>query len=260
MTQLLVSVRSAEEAHTALAAGVDLIDVKEPARGSLGAASPHVVAEVVRAVAGRVPVSAALGELIEPAGRGDARERAAALDAGVRFAKLGLAGCALLPDWPTRWAEALAALPAGVGSVAVVYADGRAANSPPPELVLVEARRLGCRGVLVDTFDKRGGGLFEHWPAPRLRRFVEEARRHGLLAVLAGSLDRDAVRWAVPLRPDYVAVRGAACRGLREGHLDAERTAELAALVAAESDRPLRGAPRPKANVRLKAVVDLRQG
>ena len=65
MTRLLVSVRSADEARTALAAGVDLIDVKEPARGSLGAASPGVVADVVGAVAGRVPVSAALGELFE---------------------------------------------------------------------------------------------------------------------------------------------------------------------------------------------------
>ena len=36
---LLVSVRSAAEAITALEAGADVIDVKEPSRGALGAAS-----------------------------------------------------------------------------------------------------------------------------------------------------------------------------------------------------------------------------
>ena len=37
--QLLVSVRSAEEARAALEGGAALIDVKEPSRGSLGSAS-----------------------------------------------------------------------------------------------------------------------------------------------------------------------------------------------------------------------------
>src|SRR5690606_38342384 len=46
MTQLLVSVRNRAEALAALAGGADLIDVKEPWRGSLGAAPPHVMEEV----------------------------------------------------------------------------------------------------------------------------------------------------------------------------------------------------------------------
>ena len=64
MTGLLVSVRSAAEARIALEAGADLIDVKEPRRGALGAADPAVWKDVCRAVAGRVPVSVALGELV----------------------------------------------------------------------------------------------------------------------------------------------------------------------------------------------------
>ncbi len=42
MTKLLVSVRSVDEAEMVLEAGVDLIDVKEPRSGSLGAALPEV--------------------------------------------------------------------------------------------------------------------------------------------------------------------------------------------------------------------------
>src|SRR5215469_12623731 len=65
MTRLLVSVRSAAEAEAALRGGAALIDVKEPAHGPLGRASDEVIEEVVRVVAGRLPVSAALGELID---------------------------------------------------------------------------------------------------------------------------------------------------------------------------------------------------
>ena len=63
--RLLVSVRDAAEAAAALAGGAALIDVKEPARGSLGRADAATIAAVVAAVGGRVPVSVALGELRE---------------------------------------------------------------------------------------------------------------------------------------------------------------------------------------------------
>ena len=52
MTALLVSVRSAAEALTALAGGAALIDAKEPASGSLGRADDAVIRDIVTAVAG----------------------------------------------------------------------------------------------------------------------------------------------------------------------------------------------------------------
>ena len=53
MTRLLVSVRNVEEAQIAIAEGVDLIDVKEPSRGALGAADPVTLKAIARCVAGR---------------------------------------------------------------------------------------------------------------------------------------------------------------------------------------------------------------
>ncbi|MBV9124193.1 MAG: hypothetical protein JO112_12620, partial [Planctomycetes bacterium] len=67
MAGLLVSVRSAVEAEAALAGGATLIDVKEPAHGSLGRALDAILEEVVACVGGQCPVSAALGELREEA-------------------------------------------------------------------------------------------------------------------------------------------------------------------------------------------------
>ena len=51
--KLLVSVRSADEARAALAGGADLIDVKEPAHGPLGAARQPPRAALCQAVAMR---------------------------------------------------------------------------------------------------------------------------------------------------------------------------------------------------------------
>src|SRR5437879_2488209 len=62
---LLVSVRSSEEAAAALAGGAHVIDIKEPAHGSLGRADDQTVSAVLACVAGRRPVSAALGELVD---------------------------------------------------------------------------------------------------------------------------------------------------------------------------------------------------
>ena len=61
--RLLVSVVSADEARRAIAGGADIVDVKDPREGALGAPSPRVLSEVVRAVGPAAPVSAALGDL-----------------------------------------------------------------------------------------------------------------------------------------------------------------------------------------------------
>src|SRR3712207_1522808 len=45
--RLLVSVRSAAEAGTALEGGADIVDAKEPARGPLGAVDPVTIAEIL---------------------------------------------------------------------------------------------------------------------------------------------------------------------------------------------------------------------
>ena len=52
MTRFLASVRDAEEAELALETGADIIDLKEPNRGALGAVDEKTVELCVRAVAG----------------------------------------------------------------------------------------------------------------------------------------------------------------------------------------------------------------
>lgn len=225
MTGLLVSVCSGDEAQLALAGGADLIDVKDPLRGSLGMANPDVWAEVQAAVAGRVPLSVALGEL---AAAERIPERALV---GFNYAKLGLAGCRGRADWPERWAACLRRWPDGVTPVAVIYADWQTADAPAPEAVLEAAAEVPCGVVLIDTCEKRSGDLFTHLTPDALSSLVQAARRQNVLVVLGGALSLATLPRAVELRPDYIAVRGAACAGARTAELDEGRVRELAAAL-----------------------------
>src|SRR4051794_15465750 len=145
---LLVSVRSAAEARAALAGGASLIDVKEPDRGPLGRADDAVIEVVVREVAGRRPVSAALGELGEAAG--DVPR------AGLAFVKWGLAGCGRRPDWPALLRPRLSATGAP-RVVLTAYADWRCAQAPDPEEVLALAAERPGGVLLLDTCCKEAG-------------------------------------------------------------------------------------------------------
>jgi hypothetical protein len=226
MTGLLVSVRTGQEARLALAGGADLIDVKEPIRGALGAADPAVWADVLSAVAGAVPASVALGEVSE------ACEPAhTSTLARFQFAKWGLAHCHQRADWLSRWTQRLGWLPPGVTPVAVVYADWQRAESPPPEQIIEAAAGLRCGVVLFDTFDKRHGGLLDHLSHQELGRLANHARRAGLGVVLGGGLSLVTIPQVLSLQPDYVAVRGAACRRARTGDLDATLVRQLQAVV-----------------------------
>lgn len=233
MTRLLVSVRDIGEARTAAAHGAHLIDLKEPVRGALGAVDPAHWVAIRGALPAGVPLSAALGELLDPAPVPLGPEAGA-----IQFAKIGLAGCGCRPDWTEIWRQAWQRLPPQVERVAVVYADYPLVAAPSPAEVVSCAAAAGCRMLLVDTATKDGRTLFDHLPPARLRELMEQARQQGLGIVLAGSLRLAQLEELRPLQPDYVAVRGAVCWPDRRGTLAGQRVAEWVARLAALQPAP----------------------
>jgi len=230
MTRLLVSVRSAAEAVAALRGGAGLIDVKEPANGPLGKADDAVIAEVVRVVAGRAPVSAALGEW-KTAGFNSQTPPLA----GLTYVKLGLAGCARY-DWrPSR--DPIACFPEshcypGAKRVFAAYADSQEADSPPVDEVCEYVRKQVDGVFLVDTFTKDAGkNLLDYLPMREVELVCKLCRSSGVQTALAGSLRVEDIRKLLFLRPDWIAVRGAACDGGREGAISEVKVQELAALL-----------------------------
>lgn len=216
---LLVSVRDAAEATEALAGGARIVDVKEPARGALGAADRDTILAVARRVGEETPWTAACGELCEPDGAEAGVERVVALaralgEAGCRppaALKAGLAG-ARGHEWARALRTIAARLPAGIGLVGVAYAD--AAAAPEPTDVIARAREIGCVGVLVDTHCKSSPGLFGSRAAAEIADWIAAAHRDGLPIALAGKLSLDDVAHAAALGADVVAVRSVACAGI----------------------------------------------
>ncbi|HEV3235418.1 MAG TPA: (5-formylfuran-3-yl)methyl phosphate synthase [Gemmataceae bacterium] len=220
--ELLVSVRSPTEAQDALQGGAGLIDVKEPRNGSLGRASEATVAAVVRQVAGRRPVSAALGELTE--------YQAGLSLKGLAFVKWGLAGCRNR-GWRTELAEVGQCVQRDYPSlhtVAVAYVDWKQAESPAVKDVLDFAEKNNWPVVLLDTFVKDGPTLLNWLSNNEIYQIKSFCRSAGIKLALAGSLNLDQLISLRPIRPDWFAVRGAAClQGLREGHVDAAAVRRL---------------------------------
>jgi uncharacterized protein (UPF0264 family) len=230
VTRLLVSVRNAHEASAALAGGADVIDVKEPSRGALGSADPSVWRSVVTLVAGKAPVSVALGELCDFADCAGEIDFAAGL-AGVRWAKVGLAGLGRTSDWRDQWRLALDRLPPTVQAVAVVYVDHHSADAPQPEAIVEAASLAGLSMVLFDTFDKSKGHLLDHLPLATLHPIVVRARASGMRLALAGSLRHAQLGAVGQCAPDFIAVRGAVCAGDRESAVDEHLVRRLSIAV-----------------------------
>jgi uncharacterized protein (UPF0264 family) len=226
--RLLVSVRDAAEAKAAFAGGADLIDVKEPSRGALGRADGDVIVAVVRAVAGRVPVSAALGELTDPL------TAATVLVAdGLSYAKWGLAGLLGRRDWGDDLREARDLLHAQLPdcqTVAVAYADWLRAAAPRPAEVVALASRHGFP-VLIDTWAKDGSTLLDYLSVDQVTAVVQTCHAGGVRVALAGSLGPSEIERLRGAAPDWFAVRGAACVGGRDGSVEENRVRQLAALV-----------------------------
>ena len=217
--KLLVSVRDAEEVLAALAGGADWIDLKEPNAGPLAAVAVEVAREAVEVLAGRRTMSAALGELCDWE---TSASRELLSVAGIGVVKLGLAGCGRIGDWQERWqALFLESAQLEKKMVAVVYADSQRAEAPFPGEILKLARSAGCQYLLVDTFDKSAGTVFDHLSASDLKKLFREAKQAGMTTVLAGSVTRELVGQISFEEVDIVAVRGAVCQGNRTSGVDA---------------------------------------
>jgi hypothetical protein len=245
---VLVSVRDAEEAEEALAGGADVIDVKDPVRGSLGAAEPAAVAAVARAVGRRVPWTMAAGELaagavtlgawLEAVGSAVPPEAA-----GPAAVKVGLAGMARRP-WRDELLRFHALLPAGCVHVAVAYADFDRVDAPSPPEVIAAAARIGCGMLLLDTADKRGPGLLGLLSPHVIGGWFADARRHGLGVALAGRVAIGEIRLACTCGPDLVALRSAVCSNagdgdVRLGRVSSDLVATAVTEFTAASRRPL---------------------
>lgn len=232
--QLLVSVRSPQEALEALSGGAGILDIKEPSRGPLGMASLadlYLICATAKAVS-PTAISAALGEVLDWQ-----HAPLPVLPPHLQYAKLGLAGLGQERYWAAMWRPLRAEFDVLRGKpldwVAVAYADAERAGSPSVRAVLEAAIEGDCRAFLIDTFDKSGGRLVDLIPATELRAIISHAHAHQVAVAFAGRVCAADLALLLPCEPDVIAVRGAACEaGVREGAVSASAVAALVREIA----------------------------
>ena len=202
MSGMLASVNSVAEALLVLDAAVDIIDLKQPALGALGALAIADVKRIVAAIEDRCPVSATIGDLpMQPDPVFDAVSAMA--ETGVDYIKIGF-----FPgdDWPGT-VKKLSGLSQSHALIAVLFADAQ-----PDLSIMVLLKEAGFTGVMLDTMNKRQGSLTQVMAAAELARFVAQAKALQLLCGLAGSLRLADIPELLALNADYLGFRGALCR------------------------------------------------
>jgi uncharacterized protein (UPF0264 family) len=222
---LMVSVINPEEVPTAISGGADILDVKNPLEGSLGAQFPHILQEVRAITPYTVKVSAAIGDVPNLPGTVSLAALGAA-SCGVDYVKVGLYG-------PGSEEEAIYLLRAvrqavegfpAVRVIAAGYADARRCGTLDPHWLPGIARKAEIAGCLLDTYIKDGHNLFDFLDPATLGALAAEAHASGLLFALAGALQAEHLCQVQEVGADVVGVRTAACRGnQRNGRLDGER-------------------------------------
>lgn len=239
--QLLVSVVHEEEVGPAVAGGADIIDVKNPEEGSLGANFPRVIRRVRELTPPTVPVSAAIGDAPNLPGT-IALAAAGAATCGVQYVKVGLLG----PREPrealrllTEVCRAAREQDPSVRIMATAYADAHRIGSLLPLDLPAVAAEAGADGCMLDTASKTGATLLSELGADELEDFVARCRDSGLVCALAGSLREQDVPRIHELGPDIIGFRTAACRGDRlTGRVDRDAVQSLKHRIAACTSPP----------------------
>lgn len=231
--KLLISPYSLEEARQAVEGSADIVDVKNPREGSLGANYPWVIKAVVAEVGEKAETSATLGDLNFEPGRAAQAAYGTALT-GVDYIKAGVAFEGR--ERALELAQAVVRAVEGTARVILAgYADFQRAGAISPMELPGIAREAGASGAMVDTYIKDGRSLLHFLGRRELSGFVEEAHSYGLAVAMAGSLGREHIAMAGKLGVDVVGIRGAACSsGDRfKGRLEVSRVKELKELCSA---------------------------
>lgn len=246
MTQLLASVVDGVEAGLALANGADIIDLKDPARGALGALEPDAIRNIVAVVGGKRPISAVTGDLpMEP--HVVAAAAAEIAGTGVDYVKVGLFPGAQRADCIRE----LAAVAQQTNLVGVLFADAE------PDITLLSLMaECGFAGAMLDTAHKGAGRLIDHADLAMLGEFVRISHAHNLLTGLAGSLEAPDVPRLLLLEPDYLGFRGALCAAHdRTAGLDGGAVELIRALIPRDPDAAVvQLAPPQHPDVRILAA------
>ncbi len=213
MTGMLASVRDLEEAKLVYEGGVNIIDLKEPNDGALGAVPLQQIHRVVDDLWEKCVISATIGDL--PADYVKINEKVIqTAETGVDYVKVGMFSERHIE---TCLPNLIHCANKGIAIIAVFFAD----MDFDVDFAIRIATDARLKGVMLDTARKGSGGLLTYKNIMQLEYFVNRAKQNDLLTGLAGSLVIDDIPTLLKASPDYIGFRTALCdSNLRMGSLN----------------------------------------
>jgi uncharacterized protein (UPF0264 family) len=229
--KLLVSPINVQEAIISEQGGADIIDVKNPKEGSLGANFPWVIQEIRSHV--KKPLSATIGDFNYKPGTASLAALGAAAS-GAQYIKVGLYDIhtdAEAFDVMSSVVKAVKSFDKNRIVVASGYSDHSRINSIDPLRLPPIAKKAGCDVVMVDTGVKDGKSTFDFMDYATLKEFVDSAHANGVECALAGSIKFKDIELLKELKPDIIGVRGLVCGGNRNDGIKPELIAKLKGML-----------------------------
>jgi uncharacterized protein (UPF0264 family) len=236
--RLLVSPMNLEEAKAAMAGGADILDVKNPKEGSLGANFPWAIRAVKDMASGKVPVSATIGDLEYKPGTASLAALGAAVS-GADFIKAGLLGTKTseqAKEMLVGIVRAVKEFDAGKMVVASGYSDYGRVGSISPMLLPEAAAETDADIVMVDTAIKDGRSTFEFMSEKELRDFIDLGHASGLKVAIAGTIGFEHLDLLKKINPDIIGVRGIVCGGDRNSSIRADLVEKLKITISRQQE------------------------
>ena len=219
----LISLKNIEEISNQVIQEVDILDLKNPLKGAIGAWRVNNIKKVISLHKNKIKISATLGDIF---GDKEFLIKLKKFDClGLDFIKFGL----LSIDQKNLF-EKLRMIESRVfktNLVCVVFVDKK------NHLNLVNNNlnyflKCGVKNILLDTFGKKKGDLLNFCKTDYLRKFISKCKKKNIKIGLAGGLKEIQIPLIVKLNPDIVGFRSAICRSnKRTSSIDIKKIKKL---------------------------------
>lgn len=229
--ELLVSAINLTESKEAIMGGADILDIKNPKEGSLGANFPWIIKEISQYVNKSKVISTTVGDVDYKPGTVSLAALGCVVS-GSDYVKVGLYGTHdynQAKDVMDAVVKSVKGYDDNITVVACGYADYYNINSVSSKDIVEVARDSNCDVAMLDTYVKDGRTLTDYQSREDLVNFVDDAHSHNLKVALAGSVNQSHIGLLKQIGCDIMGVRGCVCSGgdRNTGHIDGRLVKEL---------------------------------
>ena len=203
----LVSASELKEISENLLSQIDILDLKDPSKGSIGSWDYYHIKEAIKLFKEKVFISATLGDIFD---NGKFEEKLNSFDnLDLDYIKFGLLSLNNEDLFAKLRFVALEQFKTKL--VCVVFVDHKKSLNRV-ESNLKFFLDCGIKYILLDTFRKDKGSLLDFCNITFLKNFIFKCRKLDIKVGLAGGLKESQVPFLLNLKPSIVGFRSAICQ------------------------------------------------